>query len=165
MPGHLQGNKYDPRERFMGECYNRSNNDDAIFTERMEWKHLLYQTEQETVSETKSLAICCPIYSNMYENDTRHIHMRRNARHNKRSAQVYCLLCLKELGDVNWMLILDQVELEFDNWIGIKIHRDDGHPETYLTTVPEGVILVPHLVRPAETADKDEIGEKGDLNY
>jgi hypothetical protein len=47
---------------------------------------------------------------------------------------------------------------------GIKIH-EDGHPETYLITLPDGVILDPHPVKPANIADKDENGEKGDPIY
>ena len=47
---------------------------------------------------------------------------------------------------------------------GIKIH-EDGHPETYLITLPDGVILDPHPVKPADIADKDENGEKGDPIY
>jgi hypothetical protein len=40
-------------------------------------------------------------------------------------------------------------------------------PETYLITLPpwDGVILDPHPMKPAETADKDENGEKGDPIY
>jgi hypothetical protein len=47
---------------------------------------------------------------------------------------------------------------------GIRMH-DDDHPETYLITLPDGVILDPHPMKPAEMADKDENGEKGDPMY
>ncbi len=45
----------------------------------------------------------------------------------------------------------------------VKIH--ESHPETYLITLPDGVILYPHPVKPANTADKDENREKGDPIY
>jgi hypothetical protein len=38
-------------------------------------------------------------------------------------------------------------------------------PETYLITLQDGVILDPHPVKPANKADKDENGEKGDPIY